>query len=117
MGKYKLKCLHPDCGREYEDDSDFRLRCDGETSGKHGPAAAVAVDALRQAVLSEQVKRDEKILLHITGGGKEIQYSKGAVYQVQPSIEVNPVELDRVIDKIGEPMRISNTEDILKKYE
>lgn len=82
-----------------------------------GPAAAVAVDALRQAVLSKQVKSDEKILLHITGGGKEIQYSKGPVYQLQPNVAVNPGELDRVIKNIGEPMRISNAESILKKYE
>ena len=89
-----------------------------ETEGVDiGPAAAVAVDALKQAVLSGKVKKNEKILLHITGGGKEIQYSKGPVYQVQPDIIVKPGELDRVIEKIGEPLQISNTKDILKKYE
>jgi len=89
-----------------------------ETEGVDiGPAAGVAVDALRQAVLSGEVKPDEKILLHITGGGKEIQYSKGPVYQIQPDITVKPDELERVIEKIGEPVQISNTGDLLKKYE
>lgn len=82
-----------------------------------GPAAAVAVDALRQAVLSQQVKQEEKVLLHITGGGKEIQYTKGPVYRVQPSIVVDPGEVDRVIEIIGEPVRISNLGGMFKRYE
>jgi len=81
-----------------------------------GPAAAVAVDALRQAILVGQVESDERILLHITGGGKEIQYSKGPVYQVKPNVIVNPGEADRAIEMIGEPMRISHTGGILKQY-
>jgi len=82
-----------------------------------GPAAAVAVDALKQAILSGQVKTDEAVLLHITGGGKEIQYSSGQVYQVQPSVVAKPDQLDDVIEKIGKPTRIANPIEILKKYE
>ena len=89
-----------------------------ETEGVDiGPAAAVAVGALIQAVASGKVQPDEKILLHITGGGKEIQYSKGPVYQIKPTIVVKPNEIDYVVEKIGDPMRISNHRDILKKYE
>jgi len=81
------------------------------------PAAAVAVDALRQAVTSGQVRKGEKTLLNITGGGKEIQYSNDPVYSVEPNIIINPDELDLVIDKIGNTMRISNQKDVLKKHE
>jgi cysteate synthase len=38
LADYQLLCAHPDCGRRYETDDTFRLRCDGEISGSHGPA-------------------------------------------------------------------------------
>ena len=82
-----------------------------------GPAAAVAIDALRQAVLSGCVKRDERILLHITGGGKEIQYSRGPVYQVKPNVVVKPKQIDYAIEKIGKPLRIIEPKNFLKRYE
>lgn len=82
-----------------------------------GPAAAVAVDALRQAVVSGKVQKSERILLHVTGGGKEIQYSRGLVYQVNPHIVVEPDEVDRAVEVVGKPVLISNHRDQLKKYE
>jgi len=82
-----------------------------------GPAAAVAVGALIQAIKVDEVNPDDKILLHITGGGKEIQYSKGPVYTPKPSIIVYPDEIDRVIKEIRLPVRITNCQDILKYLE
>ena len=38
MAEYQLQCAHPDCGRRYEKDDTFRLRCDEEISESHGPA-------------------------------------------------------------------------------
>lgn len=81
------------------------------------PPAAVAVDALRQAVLAGKVQKHERIILHITGGGKEAQYDNRGVYQVQPTIVVKPGELEPVIKKMGEPRRIINHRQILKRYE
>ncbi len=81
-----------------------------------GPAAAVAVDALRQAVLVGEVKRDESVLLHITGGGKEIQYSRGCVYHAKPNIIVKPTEIDRVVAAIGEPERVTDPAGKVIRY-
>ena len=82
-----------------------------------GPAAAVAVDALRQAVASSKVGKDERILLHITGGGKEIQYSDGPLYQAAANIMVKPNELAKALEAIGKPVRICNHRNVLKRYE
>lgn len=73
------------------------------------PAAAVAVDALRQAVDTGVVRRDDQILLHITGGGREAQFSDG-VYPTERRLTVTPDEIGRVLEAIGEPKRISRTE-------
>jgi cysteate synthase len=81
-----------------------------------GPAASVAVDALRQAVAAGEVKENDRVLLHITGGGKEIQYSKGPVFRVEPNLIVGAEEVDRVVEAIGEPQPITNHKDLLKKY-
>jgi len=37
MGDYTLKCMHPNCKKVYDTDN-FRLICDSELSGEHGPA-------------------------------------------------------------------------------
>ncbi len=75
-----------------------------------GPASAVAVDALRQAVAAGAVGRDDRVLLHITGGGREIQFSEG-VHQIKPRMTVTPDEMRKVLEAIGEPPRIT-PEDI-----
>ena len=38
MADFRLRCLFPGCDRSYEGDSDFRLQCDAEAEGRHGPA-------------------------------------------------------------------------------
>lgn len=72
-----------------------------------GPAAAVAVDALSQAVEAERVAPDDHILLHITGGGKEIQFSQGTTHKVVPTIVADPSDVKSVIEKISEDNQIS----------
>jgi cysteate synthase len=86
-----------------------------ETEGVDlGPAAAVAVSSLAQAVGSGCVRSEEKILLHITGGGREIQYSEDSMYWARPSLCVKLEELDRVIHKIKIPQPICNAQTMLK---
>ena len=72
-----------------------------------GPAAAVALDALCQAVAAGTVKPHDYILLHVTGGGRELQYSDGQVFRAQPSLRVKPGDLDSVLSIIGEPSPMS----------
>jgi cysteate synthase len=81
-----------------------------------GPSAAVAVDALRQAVIAGEVKPKQRVLLHITGGGKEVQYCEGNVYQMEPAIVVKPGDLNAALEKIGNPHRILHHKKLLKKY-
>ncbi|HVY47373.1 MAG TPA: cysteate synthase [Minicystis sp.] len=71
-----------------------------------GAAAAVAVDALCQAVGAGAVKADEPVLLHVTGGGREMQHSAGAIHPVTPNLVVGPSEIDKVLAAIGEPRAI-----------
>lgn len=88
-----------------------------ETEGVDiGPAAAVAVDALRQAVDSGTVRAKDRVLLHVTGGGKEIQFTKGPVYRVAPRIIAEREDIVSIIEKIGRPKRISKPEEILRQY-
>jgi len=79
------------------------------------PAAAVAVGALRQAVDSNEVKKEERILLNITGGGKDIRYSGEPVYRVKPNVIAKKDALDLVIAKIGSPEKLSNHITFLKR--
>jgi cysteate synthase len=72
-----------------------------------GPAASVAVDALCQAVREGEVRPEDFILLHITGGGREVQYVEGHAIPTKPLLTVSPHEIDRVVDAIGTPKFIS----------
>lgn len=75
-----------------------------ETEGVDiGPAAAVAVDALRQAVGQGRVRADERILLHVTGGGKEVQYSEAPVFRPIPNAFVEPGDVAGALEAIGQP--------------
>lgn len=70
-----------------------------------GPAAAVAVDALRQAVEKGAVKKHEKILLHITGGGREIQYITGDIFSISPKIVIRKNEIENLAGLIREKLK------------
>jgi hypothetical protein len=74
-----------------------------------GPAAAVALDALCQAVRKQAVKPDEYILLHVTGGGREVQYSEGRVFRPEPTVRVEPGDLDGALSAIGAADPIDRT--------
>jgi cysteate synthase len=80
-----------------------------------GSAAAVAVDALSQAVEAGAVKSEEAVLLHVTGGGRGIQFQHG-MYQAKRRLTVAPHEIDTVFEEIGEPPRI-DAKDIDKMLE
>jgi cysteate synthase len=81
-----------------------------------GPNAAVAVDALRQAVESGVVKTDERILLHITGGGKEIQYDSGNTFKAEPTIVVKPGDYKSVLEIVKSIPVINRPLKKLKQY-
>jgi cysteate synthase len=68
-----------------------------------GPAAAVALSGLLQAIEAGEVKPDDHVLLHVTGGGREIQYMEGAVHRPEPLIRVKPNDIDSVLSAIGKP--------------
>ena len=88
-----------------------------ETEGVDiGPAAAVAVDALRQAVEQGAVRSDESVLLHVTGGGREIQHADGEVFTVAPTVIVDPGDLDSVLKAIKTPAAIQRPFPGLKSY-
>ena len=72
-----------------------------------GPAAAVALDALCQAVATGAVKSHDYVLLHVTGGGRELQYSEGRIFRAQPSLHVKPVDLESVLSIVGKPTPMS----------
>jgi hypothetical protein len=45
--------------------------------------------------------------LHVTGGGREIQYSEGHVVQAHPTLRVTPNEIEPVVSVIGTPPPIA----------
>jgi cysteate synthase len=72
------------------------------------PAAAVAVDALRQAVATHEVEKEDRILLNITGGEKDVRYDSDSVYRVKPNVTVRRDEVEIVLDTIGSPEKLVN---------
>lgn len=84
-----------------------------------GPAAAAATAALMQAVETGRVQSNNRILLHITGGGFEAELSRygDKLYEFSPTIVVNADEVDKVAAAIGEVPPIRMRMDILKKFD
>ncbi len=81
-----------------------------------GPSAAVAVDALIQAVESGVIKENESVLLHITGGGKEIQYSDSSNFTPSPKVVVEPCDYEKVINILDDIPIIFNPLEKLRIY-
>jgi len=81
------------------------------------PAAAVATAALINAVNLGKVNKDEKILLHITGGGAEAQLVEfgDKINELDPGLEVNPDEIDKVLDFVGDVTSIEECKEVLKE--
>jgi len=80
-----------------------------------GPAAAVAVDALRQAVQKKRIKPKDRVLLHITGGGREIQL-QDEVFGVQPKVCVKPNEIGKALSAIQKPQTLRGFQKLIKNY-
>lgn len=81
-----------------------------------GPSAAVAVGSLKQAVENGAVMPDENVLLHVTGGGREIQFSEGPVYRATPSVITNSGNIEPVLEALGPLRRIQNPSTCLASY-
>lgn len=84
-----------------------------------GPAAAVALSALCQAIDARAVEPNEHVLLHVTGGGREIQYSEGRVFRPEPTVRVKRNDVDTALSAIGKPVPISGNAitRVLARYE
>jgi cysteate synthase len=72
-----------------------------------GEASAVAVSSLQQAVARGAVQPRDRVLLHITGGGLELQYSASKEYRNEATIVVEPGDVETLVEAIGnvEPIR------------
>ena len=66
------------------------------------PAAAVAVASLDQAVKAGDVRKDEIIMLNITGGGEEMAKSHG-YYMAMPDLVLSPaLSEDEIISQVNQ---------------
>jgi len=83
-----------------------------------GPAAAVAVDGLCQAVESGMIGATDHVLLHITGGGREIQYLQGTVHSAVPTACVEAGDLTAALAAVGKPPMVSAQQiaGVLRRY-
>lgn len=63
------------------------------------PAAAVAVAALQRAAASGSVKKDDLILLNITGGGVSRAREELEIFTLKSDIEADPSALSSASDK------------------
>jgi len=73
------------------------------------PAGAVAVAALIKAVASHQLSPEERILLHVTGGGKDIEFSGGPVFRAEPVGVVNPSQIDEAFSLLQDHPLVTAT--------
>lgn len=58
-----------------------------------GPAPAVAVAALRQAVDRGDVRPNDKVLLHVTGNNEALIQRDHALHAIEPSVRIRPEDL------------------------
>lgn len=64
-------------------------------------AAAVAVGSLAQAVECKAVKKDEIIMLNITGGGEALAKSEGNIVYAEPNLVLDPAgNQDEIIKQV-----------------
>jgi cysteate synthase len=77
--------------------------------GKEGidldPAASVAVASLLKAVDDRVVKREDRILLNITGGGYKRLKEDYALYQIEKRMELQPAEHLLALDEVKSELR------------
>lgn len=65
------------------------------------PAAATAVASLEQAVASGQVKKDDVIMLNVTGGGSMASQSRGFIVK-EPDLVLSPdLSADEIINSVN----------------
>jgi cysteate synthase len=86
-----------------------------------GESSAVALAALEQAVSAAAVRRDDHVLLHVTGGGYELRHSAGqtqpvAVHRACPIITIDPSEQERALQEIGQVQTLSHGKKWLHEY-
>ncbi|HDH00750.1 MAG TPA: cysteate synthase [Nitrospirae bacterium] len=91
-------------GRMYGIENDEVFKAMEEFAEAEGidivPASGVAVAALSRAIKEEHVKRDELVLLNITGGGEERFRKEKGVHIVKPrfiSKEISDSEIEEIV--------------------
>jgi len=79
-------------------------------------ASAVAICGLQKAIQDGAVKPKDKVLLHITGGGPDIQYSNTDSYQAKPQMILESGDIERALQLMPEVKSIQNAQDSLLAY-
>jgi len=81
-----------------------------------GPAGSVATSALMRAINKKIVNKDDKIVLHITGGGFDAQLKRfgSTIHVPKPAGIVNPGDVERVLSIIGKVNPIGVNKDLLR---
>jgi cysteate synthase len=77
------------------------------------PAGAVAVGALFKAVASRKLAPEDRILLHITGGGKVVDRSEETFYPAEPVGVVAPHQVQQALILIHDEMKIPFRKDLV----
>jgi len=72
-----------------------------------GPAAGVALAALRQALSAGRIAADESVLLHVTGNGDELLRRDFTVHGIEPWLhfppsDVSPESIERFRDRFAD---------------
>ena len=69
-----------------------------------------------QAVASGAATPDDWILLHVTGGGRVLQYTGSQIFNIAPNIEVEQDDLEGAVEAIGRPFTIEQPRRYIKSY-
>jgi cysteate synthase len=79
------------------------------------PAGAVAVGALFKAAASGKLAPEDRILLHITGGGKAMQRSDETIYSAEPTGVVAPHQIQEALTLMYDEMKIPFRMDLVRQ--
>lgn len=78
-------------------------------------ASAVALCGLEQAIAKGAVQADDKVLLHITGGGTPLEHAEIQEYRPEALARVAPGDVDAAIAALGAVQPIHNATAHLQK--
>jgi cysteate synthase len=80
------------------------------------PAGAVAVGSLFKAAASRKVAPADRILLHVTGGGKPMQSCEETIYLAAPRGVVAPQQVQEALILMHDETKIPFRTDLVKQW-